>query len=115
MAKSVVINACFGGFSLSETAVRRLREVTGQPHWDSSVLPSEAWEDGTIETAPYFGHHYRGLRSDPMLVMVVKELGKAANGRCAQLEVREVEGKYRITEYDGLEAIEQPKDIEWEE
>lgn len=54
-------------------------------------------------------------RSDPNLVKVVEELGEKANGRHASLAIKEVEGKYRVCEYDGSEWVETPESIKWEE
>lgn len=55
-------------------------------------------------------------RTDPVLVQVVEELGDKANGGCAELTVVEFSGnKYRICEYDGLEWVETPDSIQWEE
>jgi hypothetical protein len=46
-------------------------------------------------------------RTDPDLVKVVEELGKKANGSCAELRVVEIpDGTgYEIDEYDGVEHI----------
>lgn len=84
----VVINRCFGGFSLSEAAQKALGLV-----------------DDPYPTMS---------RSDPKLVKVVEKLGDKANGRFAKLQVMTVVGPYRITEYDGQEGIEQPSNIAWE-
>lgn len=53
-------------------------------------------------------------RHDPRLVAVVEELGAAASGFCAKLEVEEISGRlYRVTEYDGYESVEVPDSLEW--
>lgn len=62
----------------------------------------------------YFDY-YSIKRSDPYLVQVVEELGREANGHCADLKIAEVNGKYRICEYDGAEWVETPESIKWEE
>lgn len=55
-------------------------------------------------------------RTDPVLVQVVEELGDKANGEYAELKVVEFSGnKYIICEYDGLEWLETPDSIQWEE
>lgn len=48
-------------------------------------------------------------RTDPILLEVVGRLGKAANGRYADLEIIEIpdDVKYEISEYDGLETVEE--------
>jgi hypothetical protein len=92
MAK-IVINSCYGGFSLSNMAVKRYEELGGS----------------------YQGHNSCD-RNDPILVQVVEELGDDANGSCAELEIVELPAGtlYRITEYDGYESIETPEDIYWD-
>lgn len=47
------------------------------------------------------------FRTDPLLVKVVKKLGKRANGYCADLKIIDVPVtvKFQIEEYDGLEHI----------
>jgi hypothetical protein len=83
----VVINECHGGFGLSEAAINRYFELTGQTERD-------------------FAH--RDIdRDDPYLVQVVKELGDASNGNYAKLKVVEIPGdvSWHIAEYDGNEWV----------
>ena len=48
------------------------------------------------------------------MVTVVEELGDAANGSCARLDIEEIEGdRYRIDEYDGRESVVVPNEEEW--
>lgn len=54
-------------------------------------------------------------RNDPLLIQVVEELGEKANTKFSKLEIIPIDGKYRICEYDGMEYIETPDDIIWEE
>lgn len=91
----IVINACYGGFSLSETALYeycRRKGITGA--------------DGITACG------YRGTRiprDDPVLVAVIQDLGETASGDCARLVVEEIdddsEGFWEIREYDGAEGI----------
>lgn len=93
----IVYNACYGDFSLSGAAIERYLEISG------------------LEELP-FQSRYRGFkRDDPILVQVVEELGEAANGRFADIKIRELEPgtKYRIDEYDGYEAVVTIDDYEW--
>ena len=91
----VVYNNCYGGFSLSKEAIDLYKELTGK--------------SGEIS-------EYGISRHDPALVKVVEILGKKANGYVADLRVKEIEGnKYRIEEYDGMESVVEPDDIEWVE
>lgn len=79
----IVINSCFGGFSLSNKAIALLSE-RGQTmeYWD---IP----------------------RDDPILVEVVEQLGEEANGRCAELKIVEVPDNVRwtIEAFDGMEHV----------
>lgn len=83
--QKIVINVCFGGFSLSEEAVALYKEKTGR------IL--SRFVD----------------RDDPVLIEVVKELGtEKASGNLAKLKIVEdvphgVE--WEIHEYDGAEHI----------
>lgn len=64
----------------------------------------------------HFVSIYNFERTDPILVQVVEELGDKANGEYSKLQVVEFSGnKYRICEYDGMEWLETPDTIEWQE
>jgi len=83
MGTKVVINACFGGFSLSEEACRLL------------------------DCSPY-DYKESEKRSDPSLVHIVETLGEKANGSHASLKIVEIPGDcvdWHITEYDGSEHV----------
>lgn len=82
----IVINVCHGGFSLSETAQARYRELAGVP------VAEFVWELD---------------RSDPHLVKTVLELGEQANGRYARLKVVTIpdDVEWTIMEYDGTEWV----------
>lgn len=92
----IVYNACYGGFGLSEKAINRYWQIKGEP------APND-WYDRDVD------------RADPILVQVVEELGKEANGYCAKLVIDELPSGtlYRIDEYDGLESIMTQSDYKW--
>lgn len=131
----VVINSCYGGFSLSPKGERRYLELKGlksyfykQSKYNYSDNTLEftridnidnvpdlffyctTYDQGkTISDYPKDTFHYWDLeRSDPTLVQVVEELGAESFGRCANLKIVDIEkGRwFRIDEYDGLESIE---------
>lgn len=112
----VVINECYGGFSLSDEAKRnylRRRGMTWteEPTQFSALMGPSFIVDGDP------GWYDRDLsRTDPDLVAVVEEMGEAANGRCAYLVIRELpEGThYVINEYDGNEWIQTRDGTEWD-
>jgi hypothetical protein len=101
MLTKVVYNISYGGFSISVEALTRMRELrfTGE----SSV-------NSIYSDCAYL---YDCARHDPILVQVVEELGKKANGRGSDLRIAEVFGPYRIEEYDGSETVYEPGDYEW--
>lgn len=80
----VVINRCFGGFSLSEKAY----EYLGIP-WDG------------------YGYEYTEDRANPKLVKCVEKLGENANGDFAELKVVDIPDdiEWTIEEYDGMEEV----------
>jgi hypothetical protein len=111
--KKVVIDADYGGFSLSRKAFLMLRELK---HPDAMKEPDigEAWP-GTNEVRKEFlsgnrnpGSFCRDIkRDDPLLIQVVEHLGKEANGDCASLRIISIpeDVKWTVEEYDGREWI----------
>ena len=83
----VVINTCYGGFGLSERAVRDYKNMAGitDPKWYDRDIP----------------------RDDPYLIKIVRDLGMTANGAHANLKIIEVppEVEWQIEEYDGNEWV----------
>ena len=75
-----VINRCFGGFGLSNEAIKEL-DISEEDIYDLE-------------------------RNDPRLVAVVEKLGDRANGDYAKLRVVEVDILWSIRNYDGREEIE---------
>ena len=88
----VVINKCFGGYSLSEEAYKFLNIP-----WDG------------------YGYEFMEDRSNPALVKCVEALGKDASGGLSSLKVVEIpdDVEWGIDEYDGLESVVE-KHREWE-
>lgn len=80
----VVINNCFGGFSLSKEAY----EYMGI-EWDG------------------FGFAFENDRKNPKLADVVEQLKEKADGFCANLKVVKIPDgvEYEIDDYDGMESI----------
>lgn len=116
----IAINVCYGGFSLSESAVRLARQLSEDPEWGGCVLVGESYKDGTVrEHSPLGNDSHIGsevARHDPVLIQVIEQLGKAANGYFAKLAIVEIaENRYRIEEYDGFERVETPMTVDWVE
>ena len=105
----IVINKCYGGFSLSDTAVILYAKKAGiniiKDEKKSSSFISHYYID-EIKDGNYFSDHFIE-RTDPILIEVVEELGEAADGRCAKLKVLEIpdDVQWQIQEYDGVEWI----------
>ena len=87
--RKVVINACFGGFGLSDEAITMYRERTGIAAGERATYADEL------------------ARDDYHLVYVVETLGEKANSSYAKLKVVEIpaEVDWEIAEYDGNEHI----------
>ena len=105
----VVFNACYGGYSISLKAMKWLAENARE---EIQAIAKEHLREYPNNA---FGYHCRNIeRHDPDLVRCVETLGSAANGRCAELEVRELKGnRYRIDDYDGYEGVYEPEDEEY--
>jgi len=128
----VVINKCYGGFSLSPLAVKRMAELQGKECYfyagsfgnykQASLKEAEkaflffAFDVPNVTNEQmndneFYGEHELDNRpndrSDKFLVQVVEELGEKANGSCAELKVVEIPDgiDYEIEEYDGMEWI----------
>jgi hypothetical protein len=111
MAK-VVYNACYGGFGLSDKAMDRMVELGFSLQVNSSYdpnQPSSMFSNRKYECLGYV----ECPRHHSILVQVVEELGKEASGDCADLQIAEVDGMYRIEEYDGFETVETPDTTDW--
>jgi hypothetical protein len=131
----IVINSCYGGFGLSEAAMRLYAEKKGLPFFEHNPYKSDMFKQYfTADPSGRYKIDEYGLsqidndfyrkyslydkdfdRTDPVLVEVVEELGEKANGFAAELEVIDIpKGTlYRIDEYDGLESIETADEINW--
>lgn len=105
----VVINSDYGGFSLSDNAVRRLFElknwkcVEEKTKYDMTLF----YKDNISEDS-YFDEHMLE-RDDPDLVKVVEELGDKANGNFSCLKIVEIPDdlshRWHICDYDGREHV----------
>ena len=80
----VVINTCFGGFSVS----RAVYEYMGI-EWDG------------------YGYAFNEDRANPKLIECIEHLGSSADGSCAELKVVEIPDnvEWCIEEYDGREWV----------
>ena len=83
----VVINACHGGFGLSDEAMAEFKTRKG-------IVDKDFWE-------------YDIARDDPVLVQLVEEMGEAVDGRYSELKVVDIpdDVEWTVKEYDGLEWV----------
>ena len=102
----IVINCCFGGFSLSKKALLRLRELKEETALND-CLKGETYEDGSVCDFDCNSYCREIPRNSKLLLQVIKELGKDANGDVAELKVVKIPDgtEWQIEEYDGSEHI----------
>lgn len=81
----VVINACLGGFGLSEAAIKRWAELDALGKFDART------ED----------------RANPFLIQAIEELGDEANAGGAELKIITIpdDVEWIIEDYDGEEWV----------
>jgi hypothetical protein len=104
--RKIVINACFGGFSLSSEAIRLFAQLSNlaleeRPPLNTWTDVSFYMPDGSLFL------DWTINRSDTHLVTTVEKLGTAANGPHAALKIVEIPSDvdWEIVEYDGCEHI----------
>lgn len=92
----IVLNACHGGFGLSEEAVNLYNNYCkdGSQHL---ALPKD------YESSKRWCNDLD--RDDPILIRVVEELREKANGDCAKLRIANINCSNLIDEYDGYENV----------
>jgi hypothetical protein len=128
----VAINTCYGGFSLSDLAVKNYVELKGLKFFTEQnngktsyyTIEVEKYKQELAEENRLFDENskdYKGhpsnrhcwsaesqiRRDDPILIQVIEDLGDKANGTYANLKIVEIpdDVKYKIDNYDGLETI----------
>lgn len=106
----VVINKCFGGFTLSKKAVEWLEErgVFSTPYLQDELKRTKAWMKQTLDS--YVPNDMGIARDNPLLVECVEVLKKDAFYRgVSKLVVEEVDGTldkdFFIRDHDGYERI----------
>lgn len=81
-------NTCYGGFSLSQAAIDEYKRRC---------------PDGKNPRM------YQMDRDDQVMVQIIKEMGKMANGKFSDIRLQSIPVEYRehykIDEYDGLESV----------
>lgn len=133
----IVINACFGGFGMSDEAIQLYKKYinTKDPglvftdrffdhkrsnnttHWSQNLLKEEAVHPAQVQVVQPTQHEddakddigVKIPRYDPCLIRVVGELGEKANVSHSCLTIVEIDDNidWIIQEYDGYEWISQ--------
>ena len=129
----IVVNACYGGFGISEAGMLRYAEIKGMtlypepgqfstmtyytvpPELRVQPLSSDEWLAATAEERIASNDAYSSQtihcsdipRDDPALVQAVEELGSAAADHYSELRIADVpdDVKWYIDEYDGQEWV----------
>lgn len=87
----IVINRCFGGFGLSDAAAIRYAEITGVRIVPHGYYGTDDTEDeyflANNETKPNVVFSYEIPRTDPVLALIVRELGELVNTKSSALKV----------------------------
>lgn len=94
----VLLNRCYGGFSISEDAARKL-VLTKCPHRELPEIPGEKFYGG--------GHRDKSARSCEFLIALAEQ--EDISGELAKLKVVEVPDgiNWEIDDYDGIETVEE--------
>ena len=130
--KEVVINNCYGGFSLSAEAIVEIAKAQGKQVFFYEHQNPFTPDKFCKITPPFISNSYYSLlvdlgdianelpndsslwfndrdipRDDPDLIKVVKNLKAKANGSCANLKIIKIPNdvKWEIEEYDGMELV----------
>lgn len=109
----VAYNSSYGGFSVSEKALKLMRQLYpndtrfGPGDWDNTIK-GEKYSDDTICNTGNESYLRDLPRHHPALIQAIEAIGPAANGECAKLKITEIDSNYYlIHEYDGKETIEE--------
>ena len=99
----VIYNTCYGGYSFSKEAIQEYRRRLALQYESLGAL-----EEG-VDTGD------SDLRTDPIMVGVVKEMGPRSYGTHAELKIAQVPLRfaehYVIEDYDGYESVS----LNWDE
>lgn len=95
----VVINRCYGGFSLS----KELGDILIEKYGIGQQCRFGYWLPDDIE------------RHDKRLISAIEDLGlDKSSGMCSKLSIETIHcAMYRIDEYDGMETLCTPDNQEW--
>jgi len=98
-----LINTSYGGFGFSPKAIELYKERAPKPAPKEEHSSDSEYDSFDFDIDD-------NLRSDPIMIQIVKELKAEANGIHANLTIVNIRTKYKnhfyVDEYDGFEHIE---------
>ena len=108
----IAYNECFGGFSLSFSAMQHYLGLKGQKCYTFN----SGFRYATDPQGNNIIYARDIARTDKDLIATIEALGPKANGLYANLQIRDLpEGtKYVIDDYDGFEEVRTIDDFEWQ-
>ena len=113
MSQKIVINRCWGGFSLSRKAMLRLRELGDKTALEETDF-GEVWKgdpNHEVRKEQAWSGFCRDIpRNDPLLIQVIEEMGvNAASAQLAKLAIVKIPDgvEWVIDEYDGMEQVQE--------
>ncbi len=112
----IAINNCYGGFGLSHEAIMRYAKLSGITIY---VDNSDKYFKHYYTSSEFIDDNYfsdSGIkRTDPVLVLVIEQMGTDANSSYAELKIIDIPDdiEYAIKEYDGIEWVAE-KHRTWE-
>lgn len=125
----IAINRCYGGFGISNEAMKRLIQMgaaciesSRQRDWekddfyrfnvhigDGFFIANGGFLSGVVahKKKVYTLKSDYEIRTDLDLIKVINEMGAAANGRFAELAIVEIPDgiAWKIDDYDGIETV----------
>lgn len=114
----IALNKDYGGFELSQKAYERLIELGVEISKDRTS-PEQCIHEYTGEDIEFYGRYsmYLGhdVRTNPLLIQVIEELGDDANNEISCIEIVEIPDdiEYEINDHDGIETVHEIHRI-WE-
>ncbi len=104
--RQVAYNSAYGGFEISELCLEWLCD-----HGNETALSIRR----NNQYDSQHGMPWTGTRHDPMLILAIETLGnEKASGPVSSIFIHQLNGdRYVIQEYDGLERVLEPGEIEW--
>lgn len=104
MKMKIVINDCYGGFSLSKLGFLEYCKLKG---WENNIGEERFTDDNHVKLNGKNICCSQIERNDPSLIKIVEDLGEKANSSISELKIVEIPNdvKWMIYEENGNEWI----------